>query len=168
MWSRQVGGAGPFVLIGVAAGAGIAMGLAARHPEHIAAVVATVPALGTPMEQRAGMSQFADALEREGMQIMMGMERTYPEVLRNQHPQRWADFRTRYLGNDSRSYAHLLRMVMTFDLSEDIPRIKCPTLVIGGTHDIRPVAMMQALAAQLPKGQFRRDSGGPLHAIPGA
>lgn len=160
----QVGGPGPFVLIGVAAGAGMALGLAARHPEHIAAVVATVPALGTPVEQRAGMLQFADKLEREGMQIMMGMERTYPEVLRSQHPQRWADFRTRYLGNDSRSYAHLLRMVMTFDLSEDIPRIQCPTLVFGGTHDIRPVAMMQALAAQLPMGSFEEIPAG--HFMP--
>jgi len=160
----QVGGPGPFVLIGVAAGAGMAMGLAARHPQHIAAVVATVPALGTPVEQRAGMSQFADTLERQGMQIMMGMERTYPEVLRQQHPLRWLDFRTRYLGNDARSYAHLLRMVMTFDLSGDIPRITCPTLVIGGTHDIRPVAMMQALAAQLPNGSFEEIPAG--HFMP--
>lgn len=160
----QVGGAGPFVLIGVAAGGAAALGLAARHPGSIAAVVATVPALGMPMEQRAGTVQFADTLEREGMQFMMGMERTYPEVLRAQHPQRWADFRLRYLGNDSRSYAHLLRMVMTIDLSKDIPRIACPTLVIGGTHDIRPVAMMQALAAQLPKGAFVEVSAG--HFMP--
>lgn len=156
----QVGGAGPFVLIGVAAGAGTAMSLAAHHPQQVAAVVAVVPALGTPPEQRAGVAQFADRVEREGMQTMMGMERTYPELLRTQHPQRWADFRRRYLGNDARSYAHLLRMVMAIDLSADIQRIQCPVLVIGGTHDIRPVSMMQALAATLPKGSFEEIAAG--------
>lgn len=160
----EVGGPGPFVLIGVAAGAAAAMGLTARHPAQMAGVVAVVPALGTPMEQRAGLAQFADRLEREGMAIMMGMERTYPEVLRNQHPQRWADFKVRYLGNDSRSYAHLLRMVMAIDLSEDIPRVQCPALVIGGTHDIRPVEMMQALAAKLPQGAFEEIDAG--HFMP--
>jgi pimeloyl-ACP methyl ester carboxylesterase/alkylhydroperoxidase family enzyme len=155
---------GPLVLIGVAAGAGVALALAARHPAQIAGLVAIVPALGTPMEQRAGMLQFADRLEREGMAVMMGMERTYPELLRKQHPQRWADFRRRYLGNDSRSYAHLLRMVMSIDLSDDIPHVHCPALVIGGTHDIRPVDMMQALAANLPKGKFEAIAAG--HFMP--
>lgn len=160
----QVGGTGPLVLTGVAAGAGVSLALAARHPERIAGVVATVPALGTPIEQRAGMAKFADTLEREGMPFMMSMERTYPDLLRQQHPERWADFRLRYLGNDSRSYAHLLRMVMTIDLSHDIPRVQCPTLVIGGAHDIRPVAVMQALAAQLPKGRFEEVPAG--HFMP--
>ncbi|MBK8768604.1 MAG: alpha/beta hydrolase [Burkholderiaceae bacterium] len=155
---------GPIVLIGVAAGAGIAMAVAARHPQRVAAVVAIVPALGTPPEQRAGVAQFADRVEREGMQSMMGMERTYPQVLRDQHPQRWADFRLRYLGNDARSYAHLLRMVMAIDLAEDIKRIRCPALVIGGAHDIRPVDMMQALANRLPKGRFEEIPAG--HFMP--
>lgn len=160
----EAGGPGPFVLIGVAAGAGASLALTARHPAQIAGLVAIVPALGTPMDQRAGLAQFADHLEREGMAVMMGMERTYPEALRQQHPQRWADFRLRYMGNDSRSYAHLLRMVMSFDLSDDIPRVQCPALVIGGTQDIRPVDMMQALAAKLPHGAFEEIAAG--HFMP--
>ena len=156
----EVGGPGPLVLIGVAAGAAAALRAAARHPSQVAAVVAVVPALGTPAEQRGAVTQLADLIEREGMQAMMGMERTYPTNLRAEHPERWTDFRLRYLGNDPTSYAHLLRMVMDVDLSDDIKRIDCPTLVIGGTYDIRPVEVMKSLAARLPHGAFEQVAAG--------
>ena len=160
----EAGGPGPFVLIGVAAGAAAALRAAANHPNQVAAVVAVVPALGTPVEQRGAVTQLADRIEREGMQVMMGMERTYPKNLREEHPERWAEFRLRYLGNDPISYAHLLRMVMDVDLSDDIKRILCPTLVIGGTYDIRPVEMMKSLAARLPHGAFEQVAAG--HFMP--
>ncbi len=160
----QTGEPGPVVVIGVAAGATAALRFAARHPQRSAAVVAVVPALGTPADQRGGVARLADRVESEGMEAMMAMERTYPEVLRKQHPERWAEFRRRHLGNDPTSYAHLLRMVMDVDLSEDIKRVQCPVLVIGGSHDIRPVETMQALAKQLPQGVFEEIPAG--HYMP--
>ncbi len=149
-----VGGAGPFVLIGVAAGAGIAISYAARFPQQVAGLIAFVPALGTPLAQRSGVAEAADRIERDGMQTMMAMERTYPSNLRTEHPERWTDFKRRYMGNDGRSYAHLLRMVMAIDVSEDVKRIQCPALVVGGRYDVRPLEMMQTLAGQMPKGAF--------------
>jgi pimeloyl-ACP methyl ester carboxylesterase len=160
----QVGGAGPFVLIGVAAGAATVLRAAAQYPEQVAAVVAVVPALGTPVDQRPGVAQMAERIEREGMQAMMAMERPYPRNLRELHPERWTAFRLRYLGNDPTSYAHLLRMVVDIDLSEDEPRIQCPALVIGGSFDIRPVETMQSLAERLPQGTFEELAAG--HFMP--
>jgi 3-oxoadipate enol-lactonase len=157
-------GSGPMVLIGVAAGAAAALRLAARSRGQIAGVVAVTPALGTPAEQRDVVSKLADRIEREGMQVMMGMERSYPARLREAHPERWAEFRLRYLGNDPTSYAHLLRMVMDVDLSEDIGRIQCPALVIGGSLDLRPVDMMRALASQIPHGTVEEIDAG--HFMP--
>ena len=91
---------------------------------------------------------------------MAGMESTYPKMLREQQPERWSEFSARHLGNDPVSYAHLVRMVMDVDLSEDVKRVQCPALVIGGSYDIRPVPMMQALASQLPNGSFQEIAAG--------
>jgi 3-oxoadipate enol-lactonase len=157
-------GAGRHVVIGVAAGAATALRFAASHPAQVAALAAFVPALGTPAEHRGAVSQLAERIEREGMQAMAAMERTYPPSLREQHPARWAEYRLRHLGNDPHSYAHLLRLVAQFDLSADLPRVACPALVVGGTLDIRPVSMMQALAQQLPQGRFEELPAG--HYMP--
>ena len=158
--TATAGVSGPLVLIGVAAGAAAVLGCAARHPEQVAGVVALVPALGTPADKRDATLQFADRVERGGMQVMAGMESTYPKMLREQQPARWSEFSARHLGNDPVSYAHLLRMVMDVDLSEDVKRVQCPALVIGGSYDIRPVPMMQALASQLPNGSFQEIAAG--------
>ena len=160
----EAGGSEPVVLIGVAAGAAAALRYATQHSQQVAAVVAVVPALGTPAEQRGAVLQLADRIERDGMQAMMKMERTYPMTLREQHPERWAEFRLRYMGNDPTSYAHLLRMVIDIDLSEDMERVQCPTLVIGGSCDIRPVDVMRSLAARLPNGVFEEVAAG--HFMP--
>ena len=160
----EVGGSGPLILIGVAAGAAAALRIAARSQKQVAGVVAVTPALGTAVEQRDNVSKLADRIEREGIQVMMGMERTYPSKLREAHPDRWTEFRLRYMGNDPTSYAHLLRMVMDVDLSDDIGRIQCPALVIGGTLDIRPVDMMRTLAAQIPNGAVEEIDAG--HFMP--
>ena len=158
--TTKAGISGPLILIGVAAGAAAALRCAARHPEQVVGVVALVPALGTPADKREATLRFADRIEREGMQAMIGMESTYPTSLREQQPERWNEFSARHLGNDPTSYAHLLRMVVDVDLSEDVKRVQCPALVIGGSYDIRPVSMMQALASQLPNGNFQEIAAG--------
>ncbi len=157
-------GPGRHVVMGVAAGAATALRFAARYPAQVAGVAAFVPALGTPPEHRGAVSQVAERIEREGMQAMAAMERTYPQNQRDLHPERWAQFRQRHLGNDPRSYAHLLRLVMQFDLTADLPHVVCPALVVGGSQDIRPVSMMQALAQQLPQGRFEELPAG--HYMP--
>jgi 3-oxoadipate enol-lactonase len=151
---------GPLILIGVAAGAAAALRCAARRPEQVAGVIAFVPALGTPSGKRDATLQFADRIESDGMRAMMGMESTYPTLLREQQPERWSEFSARHLGNDPTSYAHLLRMVVDIDLSEDVKRLQCPALVIGGSYDIRPIPMMQTLASQLPHGSFQEIAAG--------
>lgn len=158
--TTTAGVSGPIIIIGVAAGAAAALRCAARHPKQIAGVVALVPALGTPADKRDAMLSFANRVEHEGMQVMAGMESTYPKILREQQPERWSEFSARHLGNDPISYAHLLRMVMDVDLSDDVKRVQCPALVIGGSHDIRPIPMMQALASQLPNGNFQEIEAG--------
>ena len=158
--TTKAGVSGPLILIGVAAGAAAVLRCAARHPQQVAGVVALVPALGTPADKRDATLRFADGVERDGMQVMAGMESTYPKMLREQQPERWSEFSARHLGNDPISYAHLLRMVVDVDLSEDVKRVQCPALVIGGSYDIRPVPMMQALASQLPNGNFQEIAAG--------
>lgn len=157
-------GNGPVVMVGVAAGAAMAIRLAARNQVNVIGLVATVPALGTAPEQRPAVLQMAERIEREGMQAMMAMEKTYPKALRDAHPERWSGFRSRYLGNDPSSYARLLRMVTDIDLTADIARVVCPAMVIGGTFDMRPVATMQALAGKFPDGRFEEVAAG--HFMP--
>ena len=51
-------------------------------------------------------------------------------------------------------------MVVDVDLSDDVKRIQCPALVIGGSCDIRPIPMMQALVSELPHGNFEEVAAG--------
>src|SRR5437870_13793321 len=62
---------------------------------------------------------------------------SYPENMRALDRARYERFRLRWLGNDPEAMAAIVRMSTdpSFDLSQDLARVRAPTLVIGCTHD---------------------------------
>jgi len=147
----------PVALAGCAVGAAIALHFAARHPERTAAVVAMAPATGVPPERRATTLAYADRIESEGVRATIdeGLTGSYPGELRGDAA-KFAAFRARRIGNDPRSYAAVYRMLAGLDMSGDLARIACPTLVISGTLDRgRPPADGERVARAIRGAKFR-------------
>jgi 3-oxoadipate enol-lactonase len=149
-------------LAGSAMGAGIAAAFAARHPQRVLRLVLQSPATGANPQFRDVLLARADGIERAGMrsQAEASLDRSYPELLRGDRD-RYERYRLRWLGNDPRSYAAINRMGVAMDLTPELPRIACPTLVIGCRHDpLRPPAMMRDIARGIPRSRYvEADSG---------
>ena len=68
---------------------------------------------------------------------------------------RFERFRTRWLGNDPSSYATIWRMLAAADMQDELARLTCPVLVIGGSLDrVRPPALAQAVAKTIPGARY--------------
>jgi len=149
-------------LAGVAVGGAIALNTALRHPARVSAVVATSPAIAVAADRRAAVLARVDRIEREGMGVAAdeSFASGYPTELRGDMA-RFNAFRARWLGNDPASYATIYRMLAATDLTGELARIACPTLVIGGRFDrTRPPATAEPVARSIPGAQFKvLDSG---------
>lgn len=140
----------PYVLIGAALGAAVALRLAADSPSGLRGVVALAPVTGTSEDGRARLRERAQRIEREGIAGWLDediLPNAYPEVLRADRA-RFERFRLRHLSNDGASYAATQRMVTTIDLTAHLPRVRVPVLVIAGELDRArtPEATRAALA----------------------
>jgi len=68
---------------------------------------------------------------------------------------RFERFRARWLGNDPGSYAAVWRMLASADMDDELSRLRCPVLVIGGSLDrVRPAPMAKATADAIPGARY--------------
>ena len=68
---------------------------------------------------------------------------------------RFERFRTRWLGNDPSSYATIWRMLAAADMQDELARLACPVLVIGGSLDrVRPPALAESVAKTIPGARY--------------
>ena len=143
--------AGAVHLAGVALGAGMAARFAARWPNKVASVVLANPATAIPAARRDYLHQRAASVRAGGMQAVIDdtLDRSYPPEIRGDGIA-YAAYRERFLRNDPQSYAALNLALAGFDASQDLPRIACPALVLGGAHDrLRPPQEVERVAAQI-------------------
>jgi 3-oxoadipate enol-lactonase len=151
-----LGIAGKVAVAGCAVGGGIAIRLAATHPEKIGALVAMSPVTNSPADRHAGMFLMADRMEREGLAglVEASLASSYPEDLRGDAA-RFATHKARWLTSDPASFAAIYRMLPGLDLRPDFARVACPTLVIGCTRDLlRPPATARAVADGIAGARF--------------
>ena len=128
--------AGQVALVGVAVGGAIALHFAARHPGRTSAVVAGSPATGIAADRRAAVLARLAKIEAEGMAFAVeeSMRNGYPDELRGDI-KRFERYRARWLGNDPSSYATIYRMLAATEMQDELARLSCPVLVIGGSFD---------------------------------
>ena len=158
---------GKVALAGTAVGAGIAIHFAVRHAARAAALVVSSPALGVGLDRRQATLDRAAAAEAQGMRgIVEGsLANSYPPVVRH-NAEEFRKFRARWLCNDPHSFAAINRMLAEGDLNDALPRIACPTLVIGCTHDkLRPPGAVEPLARQIPGAEYMEINSGHFAAI---
>jgi 3-oxoadipate enol-lactonase len=157
---------GPVHIAGVAIGAAFAIRFAARQPQRVKSLVLACPAPGVDAARIDYLKVRADAVEREGMSATVGnsLANSYPPEVRRD-PEAFAAYRERFLANDRESYAAINRAFADFDVTADLPNIKCPALVLAGVHDrLRPPAFVRGIAGKIPNARYAEiDSG---HVMP--
>jgi 3-oxoadipate enol-lactonase len=158
---------GKVALAGTAVGAGIAIHFAVRHAARAGALVVSSPALGVSGDRRQATLDRAAAVEANGMRGVVegSLANSYPPEVRH-NAEEFRSFRARWLGNDPYSLAAINRMLAEGDLSAELARIACPTLVIGCTHDkLRPPAAVAPLAREIPGAEYIEINSGHFAAI---
>jgi 3-oxoadipate enol-lactonase len=159
--------AGRVALAGVAVGGAVALHFAARYPERTSAVVAGSPATGIEADRRAAVLERVAKLEANGMGFAVedSMRNGYPEELRGDI-RRFERFRARWLGNDPSSYATVYRMLAATEMQDELTKLACPVLVIGGTFDrTRPPAIAKAVAGAIPRAAYEEVRTGHYMAV---
>jgi 3-oxoadipate enol-lactonase len=147
--------AGRVALAGIAVGGAIALHVAVRFPQRVAAAVVSSPAIGVAPDRRPVLLARIEKIEREGLQAVIDtLDLSYPLELRD-NAQRFAAFRARWLGGDPISYGAIYRMLAGMDLAPELPRITCPVLVIAGTLDrTRPPALVEPVARAISGARY--------------
>ena len=141
---------------GIAVGGAIALHFAARYPERTSAVAVGSPATGIAAERRAPALERLARIEAAGMAFAVedSMLNGYAPELRGDL-RRFERFRTRWLGNDPSSYATIWRMLAAADMQDELARLACPVLVIGGSLDrVRPPQLAEGTAKAIPGARY--------------
>jgi 3-oxoadipate enol-lactonase len=152
----HIGIAGKVALAGVAVGGAIALYFAARYPERASAVAVGSPATGMAPDRRAAALERVAKVEAAGMAFAVeeSMQNGYAPELRGDIG-RFERFRARWLGNDPLSYAAVYRMLAATDMQDELTRLRCPVLVIGGSFDrVRPPPLAEAVAKAISGGRY--------------
>jgi len=151
-----LGIAGQVALAGIAVGGAIALHFAARFPGRTSAVMVGSPATGIAPDRRAAALERLARIEAGGMAVAVenAMLNGYAPELRGDI-KRFERFQARWLGNDPASYATIWRMLAGADMQDELTRLRCPVLVIGGSLDrVRPPALAQEVANAIPGARY--------------
>jgi 3-oxoadipate enol-lactonase len=152
----NIGIAGKVALAGIAVGGAIALHFAARYPERTSAVAVGSPATGVAPDRRPAALERVAKIEATGMAFAVedSMLNGYAPELRGDL-KRFERYRARWLGNDPASYATVWRMLAGADMQDELARLRCPVLVIGGSLDrVRPPKLAETTASAIPGARY--------------
>jgi 3-oxoadipate enol-lactonase len=158
---------GPVVPVGIAVGGAVALHLAAAYPDRVRAAIATSPATGVPATASQALLDRADEMAANGTRglVESGLDLGYPPPLRRDAA-RFAWTRAQRLAADAEGQAATMRMLAELDMQSELARIRCPVLVLAGTHDLgRPPERVAAVAAAIPNATYRVVESGHFMAI---
>jgi pimeloyl-ACP methyl ester carboxylesterase len=125
------------------------------------------PATGVAPDRRAATLARAEAMETQGPrgQVEQSFANSYPPAVRHD-PEQFRRFRARWLANDPESFAAINRMLADATLTQHLPDITCPVLLIAGTHDaLRPPSLIEPLAATMRNARFQALETGHFMAV---
>ncbi len=161
----NIGIAGKVALAGIAVGGAIALHFAARYPERASAVAVGSPATGVAPDRRTAALERVAKIEATGMAFAVedSMLNGYAPELRGDI-KRFERYRARWLGNDPASYATVWRMLAGADMQDELARLRCPVLVIGGSLDrVRPPQACRSDGQRHARRTLRRSPHRPLY-----
>jgi 3-oxoadipate enol-lactonase len=153
------------VPIGCAVGAMTAAAYAAEHPERTAALVLSNPALATSPQAGAVLADRAQQVRHSGMAAILpgAVDRAFVEQPRDK---RYDTYLRRFAEQDAEAYALACLGTLKADASGDLRRIRCPTLVVAGGHDVLlPSEQSRAVHALVREACFALVEDG-AHFVP--
>lgn len=156
----------PLNLVGLALGGSIAIRFAVRYPARVGRLVVTAPAVRLDKAARQRVNDRAAVIERDGVRqhVDGSLPRSYPEQIRTDQT-RFERLRAQRISADPGSLAAHLRLLASIDIRDDLPRLKAPTLLLSGIHDLdRPPAEVERTANAIPQAAIVRVESG--HFIP--
>jgi 3-oxoadipate enol-lactonase len=159
----------PCDLVGVAAGAAIAVDFALTNPGRVASLCLCNPALTVPPARRAYLNDRSDLAASAGMRAIADstLDKSYPAHLRGDG-RAFAAYRARFLANDPVTYGHANRALAEADIETGLGAIAVPSLVLAGEHDLlRPPEQVRAVAARIPGASFAMIPSGHLMPVQG-
>lgn len=157
--------AGPVVAVACAVGTMIASALAARHPERVSALVLSNPTARTKPAAKEMLADRAAVVRRSGMAGILpaAVERAFLDQPRDARYQAYFD---RFASQDADAYALSVLGFAEADVTEDLPKVACPTLLVAGGHDVLlPPEQAREVNALVPHARFELIEDG-AHFLP--
>lgn len=158
---------GEAIVLGAAMGAAVAVRVATRHPDRVSRLVLASPALGVPAERREAARELTARIENEGLRAIAEglLPRAFPEALWS-HAETKAQALARWMGADPEGYAANYRVIIEEDVRPELPRVRCPALVLAGRHDpFSPPEATEAGTAGLAARRFMAIDAGHFMAV---
>ncbi len=152
-----------FHLVAAKIGGTIARALAARHPDR----VRTLTVVGTPPPRRKGGETIIPALREEFEQhgVEHWARRTMGKRLGTHFPPEAVEWWTTFMGRTALStQLGFMQNIAYVDITADLPRIACPTLVITTEESgLASVEETRAWQQQIPRSTLRVLAGNSYH-----
>jgi 3-oxoadipate enol-lactonase len=145
------------VFIGLSMGGMVGQLLALRRPERVRALVLANTSSGYPAEAREVWRQRITTIEAQGLAAIADatMQRWFTEPFRAAQAATVARVRRRVVSQDPLGYIGCCHAISALDLTDRLPAIACPALVIAGAEDLgTPPAMAETIARQIPGAQY--------------
>jgi 3-oxoadipate enol-lactonase len=160
---------GPYWLLGIAAGAAIAVTYTAHHAADVAGLMLCSPALSMAGDRAANLLRRADQAVAEGMLTIVDdtLARSWPPRLREgaELASRFDAYRQRLIAANPQGYAAANRALANYVATPDLAQVHCPVTLVAGLFDqVRPPEVVSALRAQLPDARYVEILG--AHLLP--
>lgn len=123
--------------VGLSLGGMIGQLLAATHPELVASLVLCSTSYRTPPEKRAEWDQRIQIAQTAGMRahVEPTIARWFTADFVRDHPNEVSPIRDMIGSTYEQGYAGCAHVVRDLDLTDKLPLIKAPALVMGGEND---------------------------------
>ncbi len=158
-------GLGPVVAIGCAVGAMATACFAGANPGAVEALVLSNPGYRIAEGVRGALTARADAARAGGMRAIIPAA-TDAAFEGQPDDERKRAYVERFASQDPQAYALQIEGMLGADISGDVARIACPTLIVAGGMDrLLPAAHAEAVHAAMPGSKLVRFEDG-AHFIP--
>jgi 3-oxoadipate enol-lactonase len=143
------------VPVACAVGGMVAALYAARHPDHVAAMVLANPTARTTDAARGMLQARAEAVRNAGMAAILpaAVERPFEAQPRDA---RYLAYLDAFAAQDPQAYAAVVEGFAQADARDALRAVQCPTLLMPAAHDLLlPPALAEEVMALIPAGLAR-------------
>lgn len=154
-------------LAGFSLGGLIAQSLALSDPDRIDRLAIISAVAGRTPEERARVVERLKLLREKGIAAITGAAegRWFTEEFRAAHPDRVQARMAELLANDPPSYAACYTVFSTSDLGDKVHKIRHPTLVTTGEHDVGSNTRMAKFMHEQIEGSVLRILPALKHSV---